>query len=359
MQIVQCSTSNLNQYFKFIKDLYQGNPYYRASMVPTMRGILTGKSAFSKDKYIQPLLIIDEIPQAVATLIWSDQAPDMIMVAFFESLNNPGTVPIIIEEASRAGKERGAKQIVFGINGHPNYGLGILSRGFDLPMSFGNAWNPGYYDTLLSAHATNFSELDTYQKGMGQFAKEFSSLKLPEKSAGLNIRYIDLSNLASESVIYNSLSNAAFAKHPFYFHRQVAEDYEMLEMFKPILRPENLLIAEIAGKPVGYLLWYPDFNELIPAGGRIGLIAYLKNKFSSASVRSFRGAQVAVLPEYQRSGIGINLMAACYKETKNKFETCETGWVVDTNISSKGMINKWSQDKIKPLKSYKVYSVNI
>ncbi len=328
-------------------------------MEPTMRSILNGKSAFAIDKFIQPLLATESSTQAVGTLIWTDQAPEMIQVAFFETKNDADAVSLIIEAASKKGQELGAKKIVLGINGHPNYGLGILANGFDCPMSFGNAWNPAYYDTLISPHATHSLQLDTYQKDMPQFDAEFGSLELPNNADGLTIRNVDLSDLTSEAAIFNSLSNAAFQKHPFYFFRQFAEDFELLKKFKPILKPENLLIAEISGKPVGYLLWYPDFNELVQPGNKIGLSAYLKNKFSSSNPKTFRGAQVAVLPEYQRLGIGINLMHACYRETKNKFEYCETGWVVQTNTHSKGMINKWTQDKIKPLKSYKVYSINI
>lgn len=359
MDVMNCSVRDLRKYFTFIDKLYSGNHLYRASMQSTAQKILSGKSTFCRDKFVQPLMVSHDEVQAVGTLIYTKRAPHMIQIAFMEMSDNEEALSLLIGAAKEKGREVGAKKVVVGINGHLNYGLGILSGGYEQSMSFGNAWNPDYYDTHLTKHAADSVELHTYLKQMDQFEKEFEAISLPPTQKDLIIRPAIFSQLNKEAQIFNSLSNQAFQHHPFYYERSIGEDYELLKMFKPILKPNNLLIAELDGMPVGYLLWYPDFNELIRPGKAIGLNAYLRNKFQSAPTNIFRGVQIAVLPEHQRTGIGISLMKACHNETKNQYQACETGWVVDTNIKSREIINKWTQHHIKPHKSYKVYSIDI
>jgi len=355
LEIVPASSFEVNAYLRFIRSLYKGNPHYRATLHPTMSRMLSGKLDFCSGKLIEPILIREGAIRAVGTLIWTDKAPDTLQLAFLEFNEDADALSLLVDTARERGKTLGAKKIVMGVNGHPNYGLGILSAGFEHDMSFGNAWNFPYYDVLLSQVSDDTYELHTYLLELSRY----DSYLKPRSGGKLRIRPMDLNRLGEESRVYNRISNAAFQSHPFYFPPSEAEDLELLSMLKPLLKPEHILFAEVDGETVGYVLWYPDFNELVPPGRTFSLLPYLKLRSGLFPVSSYRGAQVAILPEHQRSGVGISLMAACYQHAKKDFKFCETGWVIGSNTGSKGMIDKWNQETVKPHKSYKVYTVSI
>ena len=147
MHLIRCNKNNYKAYLHFVKDIYKSNSVYKDSISVLLKPILTGKSEFSKHAFISPVMVFDDNKIAAeATFIQADNYKNVLQIAFFEAL--PGcqkAVDLIIDTAKDICRERNISSITIGLNGHVNYGLGILSDNYDLPLSFGSNYNPPYY----------------------------------------------------------------------------------------------------------------------------------------------------------------------------------------------------------------------
>jgi hypothetical protein len=78
------------------------------------------------------------------TLIHDQKLPDYVQVSFFEAQPGlSGVAKLIVEKACSAFPH--CKRIVIGLNGHLNYGAGILTSNFGEAPVFGLPYNREYY----------------------------------------------------------------------------------------------------------------------------------------------------------------------------------------------------------------------
>lgn len=358
MRLIQCNKNNYKAYLHFIKDIYKDNSGYKDSISVLLKPILTGKSEFSKHAYICPVMVYDDNKiTAAATFIQADNYKDVLQIAFFEAL--PGyqsAVDLIIDTAKDICKERNIVNITVGLNGHVNYGLGILSDNYDLPLSFGSNYNPPYYIDYFNKYKSNEHTLVSYCGTMDSF--NFNSYKrvIEKINSKFTFRNISFRNFKDDLKIYTDLNNKIFKSHPFYFKRSYEEDYELFRDLKLFLREENLIFVLKDGDPIGFMLWYPDYNQLIPEGKNIGVDTFVKNKLFSDKIDTFKIIEMGVLSEYQNTGAILGLFNQCYNYTKNKYHYYETSWILNSNFKSKNFGVKWAEEEYK---HYKVYEIEV
>jgi hypothetical protein len=122
----------------------------------------------------------------------------------------------------------------------------------------------------------------------------------------------------------------------FYYERCVDEDYELLMELSPFIKGGSLLFAERDKEPIGFMLWYPDINQL--------------------KTDRFVIAELGVVPEYQGSGAVLGLFLRCFELVQGKYDLCETSWILDENLRSKGFGYRWGAEEYK---RYKVFEVSL
>ncbi|NJK96958.1 MAG: hypothetical protein HC905_20380 [Bacteroidales bacterium] len=115
-------------------------------------------------------------------------------------------------------------------------------------------------------------------------------------------------NIKQETRIYTELNNLAFTQHPYWANRDVAEDLELFKPFRFLLDNENLIIAEVHGKPVGFFLWYPDFNKMKSSQRDINAFDVFKFRMGKY-IDTFRFTEIGIAPEYQGSPVVLALIS--------------------------------------------------
>ena len=356
MRICQCSRTELKNYVNFCKEIYKDDRNYKDSLTDILEMILYKKGEFCKNAEITPMIIKQEDRiLAVCTFIIAERLNDTLQIAFFEARRDcQKAVDLIIDAAREKCRAEGKKKITIGLNGHVNYGLGLLASDFDKAVCFGTAYNPPYYMDYFTKYSPKEYQLTSYLTDMESYSLKAEQKILDRICRNFTFRIADFRNLKQEVEIYTDLNNRCFKGHPFYFERSASEDYELLHQFKPFIKGENLIIAEYSGNPVGFMLWYPDFNQLIPPGGRIGLGTYIKNKLMGWKIDKFKIVEVGIVPEYQNSGVVLGLFNKCMELTRHRYKWCEAGWILDTNSKSKGFGIRWADREYKSFKAYEL-----
>ena len=226
---------------------------------------------------------------------------------------------------------------------------------------FGLGYQHVYYQGYFSKYRLH--RLFTYRfelPGNLKFAENFCR-RLEKR--GFKVRLIDERKLRKELSIYTDLSNICFANHPLWSKRDAVEDHELFFSFRRFVKNENLLIAEYHGKPVGFLLWFPDFNELRKSNrsfkmGRFGadVLRYrLQNH-----IKTIRLAEIGILPEFQKKGVDALLFSDFIKRARRRnYRHGEGGFIFEQNTVSHAMARRYleriSGTKHGPYRTFGVF----
>lgn len=338
--------------------VYRGDVSFRDNTTALLRLVTNPRSAFARGAECWPVTVVNfnGIPLASALLVRARRQPDTLQVAFLEAVADPPAALDVLLDAARArARQCGCASMIVGSNGHVNNGLGLLAGPFGTRPSFGSAYHPPHYVEALARHAIRTDTLVTYVHDVESFSLAADRRLCERVATRVRVRPGNFRRLADEIAIYTDLNNCAFADHPHYFERTVEEDLELFRAFGPLLREENFLVAEHDGRPVGFLLWYPDFNEWTSPGGAVGLSAVLRYRVLGQRPLRFKIAELGIRPGFRRSGAILALIAHCFGLVRGRYREAESGWILDGNTLSQALNTRWHA---VPAKTYKVFHLD-
>ncbi len=319
-------------------DIYRGNPHFRGTEASVEHLLLHEESAFNKHSKVLMFVVRDGNDLVARfALIHDFWLADYVQVSFFDAQPALGDLYALIEKEIRTHFPQCAK-VVVGLNGHLNYGAGILLNRFDEPPVFGLPYNPEYY-------AAYFSQLEcrkmvTFRFSMDAYAAWAESYISYRPINGLTVRFMDKKRIKEESAIYTKLNNESFLKHPYWAKRDSEEDLELFYPFRFLLDNENLIFAEVKGKPVGFFLWYADFNQLVSGSRDLNALDVIRYRLGKKP-NAFRFTEIGILPEYQRSTVALAMLNKALPTVRSKgYEFCEGGFIFEENLASMAFVNR-------------------
>ena len=355
------SKNDLKAFYYIEKEVYKNNPYHRSTNDDIIKLIIEGPTAFHSHASVNPFIIIqDQKPVGRYALIYDQKLPDYIQVSFFEAL--PGLSDLadnILNQAQILHPQ--CKRIVIGLNGHLNYGVGLLLSRFEESPVFGLPYTPAYYQDYFRDFKKR--KMVSYRFPTKPFFEFIKNLDDNLNLAGITVRKMNKKKLQREIEIYTYLNNACFSEHPFWADRSVEEDYELFYPFRWLLREEYFLFAEYEGKPIGFLLWYPDFNELVTGNHHLRLHHVLHHRFQDP-IKTFRFTQIAVLPQYRISTATLALILEMIPSIqKAGYQYGEGGFIFEENINSMTMTRRFLERgtgcKIEPYRHYAIFESSL
>ncbi len=355
MDLIVANTRKLKmKVLKFYKDQYTNNPLTRDGMSGLLKEILFEKSVMSKNIDIIPLLVIEDGKiYCTCVLAHAKRMPETLQISFFESSEyNKEAFSILYERALEMAKEYKATQISASLNIHVNYGLGFLADSYEAVQSFGMPYNKDFIHRYFNDYGFKEIDLVTFKKNTENMKSPVSPSIRKRLAKNYVVRELDMKNLKAEADLYNDLNNDAFSDHVFYYKRDLDEDLELFKNFKPLLKSENLLFVEKKGKAVGFMLWYPDFNEIINPGESVGLKTFIRYKLLNKKIGMFKVVEMGIIKEEQGFGGVLALFDYCHEKTKTRFKSFESSWVLSDNIKSRSFGDKWSDGISKTYKAY-------
>lgn len=358
MELVILKSGETEAYIAFIKELNRIDPLRRDIMSPTLKTILKGRAALSKTAFLEPVLVSDN-GQTVAACVFAqvDRMPEVLQLACFEALEGQEeAVSLLVARGRTLARERGAEKLLIGLNFHVNYGLGILADHFDEVPTFGSAYHPAYIKDYFESLATETVSMLTYEADLDAFEVPVSERLQRRISRDYRVEPADFRDLERTARIYTEINNAAFGKHRFYYKRRIDEDLELFREFKAFLKPENLLFLYFGEEPVGFMLWYPDFNQLMRPGETIGLKTWLRWKLWPGRIDTMKIVELGVIPEHQSRGGVVRLFEACREMVRGRYKRCEAGWILSENAASRGFGERWAD---REGHHYKVFLIEV
>ncbi|MBE5870743.1 MAG: hypothetical protein E7294_05745 [Lachnospiraceae bacterium] len=360
MQIEEVITKKQQKEFlNFRKKLYRDNAVYVDNFLFMLQELFARKTSFVNDKKIHAFQVSEEgktVCQGI--VVYAKALPEYIQLCFFESL--PGRKEAagrLLEKAVELGKQYQCKKLVIGLNGHVNYGLGLLCNRYEEKNSFSAAVNPAYYHELLGGEDCEKIYLNTYRT-----VADYNRLKRYGALLGKLERYytyrtFDRKAFDTFAKIYTDLNNEAFKDHRYYYERTYREDREMLKELFLFMKEDSLIFAFHGEKPVGFVMWYPDFNELAGPGEAFGAKHFFKNLAVGRRITTGKIMEYGVLEEYRKSGLVIGLLDQVFKALqRHGIQNVKSSWILQENRDSDSVCRALCDE---PHKRYVVYEKTI
>jgi len=354
MELVSISEKYIKTFLNFYIKQYKNSSLKRDSLSGLLKGLLYKKSELCKSVDLEPLMVTENGSIIMICLLaYAHRMPDYIQIGFFEAKElNKDAFQMILKRAEVIAKEKGAIKISASLNIHVNYGLGFLASDYDKKQSFGMAHNPEFYHEFFKKTGFSTIEMVSYKKNMTSVNKLLNPTVSKRLSERYAVRESNFNNFKNECLIYTEINNKSFHEHLFYYPRKKEEDYELFKDMKFLLKSENLLFVEKEGMPVGFMLWYPDFNQIMSISETVGLKTVVKNKLFGSKIDTFKIVEMGVIPEERNKGAILALFDYCFRCIKGKYSYMESGWILSDNYKSRNFGIKWADCESKHYKAY-------
>ena len=282
---------------------------------------------------------------------------------FFECLDDPEVAAALFDAAAGWLKENGMCSMTGPYNPDTNDEPGILVEGFETRPALLEAHHPRYYQALFEKNrfVKNLDtiarlyiltpQMVTFEQAMPE--KLLKVARIVEKRTDLRLRQVKMKDWENEVRLACQISNAALAPLPGNVPMQESEFAEFANSFKPLIDPRLALIAEVGGKPVGYALALPDYNEVLQRlNGRLGPLGLLKFLWYRRRIRRVSFKILMILPEYQKRGFEAALVTGISRSI------WDAGFPeVDASLTGEENMSSWLYQEHIGLKVYRCYRI--
>lgn len=279
---------------------------------------------------------------------------------FFESADDVEVARAVMEAARAWLRERGAQVIRGPVNPSTNYECGLLVEGFDSGPNVMMPYNSPSYPRMLEAVGLRKTkDLLAYWSPTAAVdgAKAERVADRASDLQGVVIRPVRMKKFDEEVEMIWNLYNASWA-HNWGFVPMTREEFwhEAAEM-KQILKPELVLVGEVAGRAVGFALALPNINlALKHAGGRLFPFGLFKILYHQRLIRELRVVALGVVEQYRATGVAAGFYAALIRNARRLgFTSSEMSWILEDNVLMNRSLEAMGAKKCK---TYRIYEWN-
>lgn len=278
---------------------------------------------------------------------------------FFDCIERESTAELLFKVAEDWLRDKGMKDVLGPSNPSMMDEVGILVEGFDKYPSILMPYHKPYYDSLIkSAGYEKSMDLLTYlvtQDSVDRERADRAMQIVKKRLPGIHIRKINLKKMKDEVKIIRKLFNAAWKDNWGFIPLSAREFDTLASDLKTIVDPDFAHIAEVDGKPVGFSVALPDYNQILRnMNGKLLPTGWLKLLWNKKKIDKVRTALMGVIPEYQGRGIDVLLhREAIQNGLKKNVYSSEVGWILENNIQMVRVAEKIGGTLDKRYRMYK------
>jgi hypothetical protein len=280
---------------------------------------------------------------------------------FFETIDDEEVSDLLLDTACDWCKNKGFDTILGPVNPSTNDECGLLIDGFDSPPVFLMTYNPKHYINKIE----NFG----FEKAKDLYAYDISSdvinneklmaklermAALIQKRYGVTLRKINMKDLTGEVRKIEDVYNSAWEENWGFVPITTDEFDYMANSLKAVVDEDLVMFAEIDGKPVGFSLSLPDFNQVLKKmNGRLLPFGIFKLLTGKKKINNLRVIIMGVKPEFQKKGIDSLFYLETVKAgNRNHYRGAEISWVLEDNMPMRMTAENLGA---KIYKTYRIY----
>ncbi|MBN1564105.1 MAG: N-acetyltransferase [Anaerolineae bacterium] len=245
---------------------------------------------------------------------------------------------------------------------------GILVDGFDDPPVVMYTYTPRYYPRLFE-NAPGFAQVMdlyayriTFQNALRaeKLDKIYRITERNNERRGITIRSGDPKNMQAEFALVKKIYNNAWNRNWGFVPFSDRELDVLAAELGQYIHSRMLLIAELAGDPVAFILALPDMNQALHAAyarpGKPEVISLLQTLWHwkiRSKITRLRIMLMGIEKPYRNIGIDAALFVEALKTSEEMgWHAADGGWVLDNNDSMNQLAHALNGDHYKTWRIY-------
>ncbi len=322
---------------------YRGNPYWVPPLLADRRKLIDrAKNPFYRHAELGLWLaerdgaIVGRIGAIVNDNHNREHDEKTGFFGFFECRDDQEAASALFQAASRWLKEKGMEQVRGPANPSVNDEYGLLVEGFEQRPVIMMPYNPPYYVRLIEeAGFARIKDLYAYELDSRTVFSDklIRGAEIVRKRTGVTIRPINMDDFGNEVMRIRELYIRGWSRNWGEVPMTEEEFGSLAKDLKMVIEPRIALIAELKGRPVGFALTLPDYNEILIKNRRGYLLpALVRLLLFRKRIHSARVMVLGVLPEYQATGLGgVLFYETGRRSVEAGYTHGEAGWVLEDN----------------------------
>ncbi|ADB15679.1 conserved hypothetical protein [Pirellula staleyi DSM 6068] len=280
---------------------------------------------------------------------------------FFECTNDQEAAHALFTAARDWLMAQGMTAVRGPCNPSLNYECGLLVDGFDSSPTFMMTYNPPYYGELIESFGfQKTQDLYAFWGHVDMIAGLDKKLTFVVEECNrrfdIKLRRLDRNRFNEDVKTFLDIYNQSLVGTWGFVPLSDAEVKHMGKGLKMLIVPEMTTIGEVDGKIFGACFAMLDYNPRIKEmGGRLFPFGFLKLLFNRRALTRIRVLSTNVVPEYQRWGLGLVIVARLLPEVLAwGVKEAEFSWVLESNSLSFGTLKRAGA---KITKTYRLYDL--
>ena len=340
------------EFFRFPWRHYQDDPNWVPPLL-SMRRQLLDKSKHPAWKYMVGEYFgawrDDRLVGTIAAFINHEhnryQDENIGFFGLFETVDDVEVAAALLTAAGEWVRAQGADAIRGPASFTTNEECGLLVDNFSRPVIM-MPYNPPYYAALIAAAGFEkamdihciYQDRNTIEKSNSLQRLERLVNRASQRS-GIVVRQMNARAKKAEFQRFREIYNAAWEKNWGFIPMNDEELEALIADLGMLVEPDLAFFAEIAGKPVGFALTIPNFNDALhrayPRPGVPEFITMAQVAWHwkiRKSIRSVRMPLMGVKQEHRNKGVELAMLLAVIKALlPSQYDYLDSGWVLETN----------------------------
>jgi len=259
---------------------------------------------------------------------------------FFECVNDQAVATALLSSADQWLRARGLDTMRGPMNPSTNHECGMLVGGFGRHPMIMTTWNPRYYPELIEkAGFTKAKDLLAYffpMQGERAFQMPERVRAVAERAigGGLTFRDLNLKDFAAEVERCWEIYNDAWEPNWGFVPMSKESFVHEAQVLKYIVFPQFTFMAEIDGKPAGFMIIVPDFHHAFKAigNGRLLPTGIFKLLAAKKKLKTGRIMILGARAEYRKRGIFALFAHEMFRRGKEFGALgAEASWILEDN----------------------------
>jgi GNAT superfamily N-acetyltransferase len=361
---------DLKAFFTFPWQHYKDHPHWVAELPSLHRDTLSKKKnpawEYMTGEYF--IALQDEKPVGTITAVVNHRHNEIHeekvgFFGFFECIEDQAVAQALLDAAEAYLREQGVTAVRGPANFTVNEAYGLLVENFDEDPTILMPYNPPYYVNLIEgcgyqgvmdlwSWRTNFANAATYlyeEDGKTE-SRTTRIIRRNNERRNISVRTINMKDKSAEFQTLRELYDAAWEKNWGHVPMTDRELDNLVKDLGFLLMPEYTFFGMVEGKPAGFMLLIPDFNDVLKhVRPRPGipepwwLIKALWHWKIRSKVKSARMVLFGVVEEYRSLGVDAAMLMTLAEQmiTEKRLESVEASWVLETNDQTNRLLDKF------------------
>lgn len=333
----------LKQFITLPWKIYRGNPYWVPPLISEEKKLLSpGRNPFWEHAERELFIAFrgKEAVGRIAAIVDRDfiayHNEQTGYFGFFECLDDHEAARALFSATEAWLKEQGLKKMIGPLNPSTNATCGLLLEGYDSSPKLMMPYTLPYYHTLLEeCGLTKARDLLAYHIPVPEkMNPRLEKIAVVLKKRGLNVRNIRMKEFHQELKLVREIYNSAWSENWGFVPITEAEIEHMADELKPIVIPELVFFAEYKGKPVGFYLVLPDYNQVIKKmNGKMGPLQIITFLLGRRKITDIRLMMAGIEEEYRKKGLdGLLYLESARAARDLGYKDSEISWLLEDNL---------------------------